>query len=318
MSSRTLALPLVLLLGACPFPGPGTPDGGSPDAGAQGKVHVVVFTHIEDNTPGGVIPSDTSRTQYLVMRQRLLATADAFREHGLTWVLQPDWKLLLAVQAYDDAATRASTGGKNLLQFLHVDRGVVVDPHSHEKQGYNYTDVAYLLEKLGTGGSTVIGGHVWDPSLPEFAHWDRFRTAQAGSTFPSASWRGDILMGHGTPNHVNDPTVSGAWRPRDADHFFEDDPAGNIVAVGDYTHEISGISTLLGLYDSGAVAPSCMLTATYHLTPGELANPAAVEADILAPLSSLVEGGRVVVTDFTSLVATWKRDHAGVACLHRE
>ena len=32
--------------------------------------------------------------------------------------------------------------GKNLLRFLKEDRGVVIDPHSHEHRGYNYTDVA--------------------------------------------------------------------------------------------------------------------------------------------------------------------------------
>jgi len=313
------ASPLLLLLGACLPPVTDNRDSGtSPDADPPGRVHVVVFTHVEDNTPGGDIPSGPSRMQYLQTRQRMLDTADAFRAHGLTWVFQPDWKLLLAAQAYEDASTRASTGGKNVLQYLVEDRGVVVDPHSHEKQGYNYTDVAYLLTQLGVGGSTVIGGHIWDPSLPEFAHWERFRTTQAGSTYPVATWRGDILMGHGTPNHVNDPTVSGVWRPLDPDHFYEDDPAANITAVGDYTHDLAGISTLLGLYDSGAVPSSCMLTATYHLTPAALANPAAMEADLLAPLDALVDGGRVVVTDFTSLVDTWEGDYGAAACIHRE
>ncbi|MBM4380973.1 MAG: hypothetical protein FJ086_16995, partial [Deltaproteobacteria bacterium] len=257
-------------------------------------------------------------TQYLQTRQRLLDNAEAFQRRGLTWVFQPDWKLLVAAQAYEDETTRASTAGKNVLQFLREDRGVVVDPHSHEKQGYTYTDVAHLLGQLGVGGSTVIGGHVWDPSLPEFAHWERFRTAQPGSKFPGASWRGDILMGHGTPNHVNDPTASGIWRPKDPDHFFEDDPAANITAVGDYTHDLEGVSTLLGLYDSGAVPASCMLTSTYHLTPAALGNPAAVEADLLAPLDTLVAGGRVVVTDFTSLVQTWNSAYGAASCLHRE
>ncbi|MEN9798359.1 MAG: hypothetical protein RL653_2055 [Pseudomonadota bacterium] len=315
---RLSLLALAPLLAACPLPSPPAADAGAVDAGAPGRVFVVIFTHVEDNTPGGTIPSPTSRAQYLDVRQQLLDTARAFRAHGHAWVFQPDWKLLLAALEFEDSSTRASTGGKNVLRYLREDLGVVVDPHSHEKSGYNYTDVAALLDQLGVGGSTVIGGHVWDPGLSQFAHWDRFRTAQPGSKYPAFSWRGDILMGHGTPNHVNDPTVSGVWRPRDPDHFFEDEPTGNITAVGDYTHEISGISTLLGLYDSGAVSPSCMLTSTYHLTPAQLANPAAVETDVLAPLDALVAGGRVVVTDFTSLVDTWNGPYGGSACIHRE
>jgi hypothetical protein len=43
-----------------------------------------------------------------------------------------------------------------------------------------------------------------------------------------------------------------------------------------------------------------------------------VETDVLAPLDALVAGGRVVVTDFTSLVDTWNGPYGGSACIHRE
>ena len=117
----------------------------------------------------------------------------------------------------------ATTGGINVLRHLRDTLGVRIDPHSHEGGGYNYSDVASLLDRLGVGGSTVIGGHIWDPSLPQFQQWDRFRGPVAGQRYPSAVWRGDILMGSGTPNHVNDPIVSGVWRPRDRSRYFEDD-----------------------------------------------------------------------------------------------
>lgn len=91
------------------------------------------------------------------------------RRYNMKWSLQPDWKILRAALLYEDATTMALTGGKNFLRFLRDSQHVAIDPHSHEAGGYNYTDVAFQLDSLGVGGSTVIGGHVWDPTLPQFA-----------------------------------------------------------------------------------------------------------------------------------------------------
>ena len=51
---------------------------------------------------------------------------------------------------------------------------------------------------------------------------------------------------------------------------------------------------------------------------GRMVGLVHMEADLLAPLDALVDGGRVVVTDFTSLVDTWKSDYGAAACIHRE
>jgi len=135
--------------------------------------------------------------------------------------------------------------------YLRDNWGMVIDAHAHESGAYNYTDIAYLLEQLGVGGTTVIGGHIWDPTLPQFAHWKRFRAPLARLHFPSASWRGDILMGSGTPNHTNDPIVNGVWRPLDPNNYFVDLPLGNIADIGAYKGDIAGITTLQSLYASG-------------------------------------------------------------------
>ena len=284
-------------------------------------VYVVLFTHIEDNTPSGALGSAISRASYDEWRSALLAMGTLSRTYNMTWVLQPDYTFLLAAQRYEDAATMASTGGKNVLKYLLDDKAVVIDAHSHEHGGYNYSDVAYLLTLLGVGGTTVIGGHIWDPSLPEFAHWDRFRRPVGGQTYKKFRWRGDILMGAGTPNHTNDPVVSGVWRPQDKDHYFDDDPAGNIVSIGAYTKDIPGLTKLSGLYRSGAVAPTFMLTSSIHLTPGNVktaASRAALEASTLAPLRVLRTSGVVEITDFTRLVSVWQRRFGGRAFVHRE
>jgi len=252
-------------------------------------VYVVVFTHVEDNTPGGMLGSMQSRQNHQAHRSNLIAMAALAESSGVQWTLQPDWKILEAALLYEDSTLKATTNGKNFLRYLKEDRGAVIDPHSHENGGYNYTDVAHLLDSLGVGATTVIGGHVWDPSLPQFQEWDRYRVPVAGQHYPGATWRGDILIGSGTPNHVNDPVLSGVWRPRDRDHSFEHDPSANITAVGQYKKSIASISELIALYLSEVVPPTAMLTFSCNINPSTLGAPgglAAVADTVIAPLQA--------------------------------
>ena len=282
------------------------------DAGGLPAVHAVLFTHIEDNTPPGVIGSPSNLAAYMGLRARLLEMGALAHAYGIPWSLQPDWKILLAAAQYE--------GGASFLVTLRDDLGVAIDPHSHEGGGYNYTDVAHLLGTLGVGGSTVIGGHVWDPGYPQFQEWDRYRVPVPGQRYPAALWRGDILMGSGTPNHVDDPIVSGVWRPRDRYDYWTDDPGANIAAVGAFTGTLAGVADLAARYRSGEIPPECLLTASLHVRPADITAPgglAAVETGVLKPLAALRNEGAVVPTDFTALVATWRDAFQGRACLYR-
>lgn len=287
------------------------------DAQTAPPVYVVVFTHIEDNCPDGELGTSESRDSYAIWRDKLIAIGELFYKQQVKWVFEPDWKFLLAALQYEESPLTNKTNNKNLLRYLKEDLNVSIDPHSHEHQGYSYTDVAHLLDSLGVGGSSVVGGHVWDPNLPQFAEWDRFRVPVAGSKFPWAVWRGDILMGSATPGHINDPAVSGVWRPKDRYHFFEDDSQGNIVAVGQYknsAHEshqkfIQNLNELITLYTNQNVPVEYMLTASKHLSPADISAPHSLKiiADsLLVPLLALETAGKVKITDFTSLVADWK------------
>lgn len=309
---RSVLVTAALAAVACSAAGQDTPATHPP-------VQVVLFTHIEDQTPAGVLGTAQNRAAYLSLRARLIEMGTLARVYGVRWSLEPDWKLLEAARLYEDASAMANTGGVNFLRHLRDVLGAAIDPHSHEGGGYNYTDVAYLLDVLGAGGSTVIGGHIWDPSLPQFQEWDRFRVPVRGQRYPAAVWRGDILMGSGTPNHVNDPLISGVWRPRDRADYFADDPAGNIACVGAFRGDLAGISELADLYRSGQVDGGCMLTSTLHIRPVDITAPgglAAIERSVLRPLVALRDARQAVLTDFTALVETWRRDFGGRACLY--
>jgi hypothetical protein len=271
-------------------------------------VHVVLFTHIEDNTPGGTLGTLQNRQNYVLYRGKLIEMANLARSYDVPWSLQPDWKFLRAALLYEDSTLTETTNDKNLFRYLKEDLGVIIDPHSHEN-GYNYTDVAHLQDSLGVGGSTVIGGHIWDPDDPLFQEWDRFRVPVPGERYPWALWRGDILMGSGTPFHVNDPRVSGVWRPQDRYHYFDHDPDGNIAAIGQYLGTFAGIGELVGLYPAGAVSPQSMLTSTHSVRPAVLIAPggiASLEDTLVAPIAAMRDQGTVFPTDFTSLITIWQ------------
>src|SRR5688500_15597641 len=96
------ALTAICLVAACsgdsgspttPSPAPPPTTGGG-NATAP-PIYVVLFTHIEDATPAGVLGTPQNRATYLTLRGRLILMAETARRYGLTWVLQPDWKFLL-------------------------------------------------------------------------------------------------------------------------------------------------------------------------------------------------------------------------------
>ena len=283
-------------------------------------VQVVLFTHIEDQSPVGVIGTAAARTSYMALRASLLQMAQLAGRYKVRWTLQPDWKFLLAALQYEDVTTRATTGGLNVLRYLRDSLNVAIDAHSHEGFGYNYTDVAHLLDSLGVGGTLVIGGHIWDPSLPQFSAWDRYRVAVRGSQYPSALWRGDVLMGSGTPNHVNDPTVSGVWRPANRNDYFTDDPSGNMLSLGAWKSDVAGISELVALYRSKQAPVTCMLTASMPLMPSSITTAAGlidIENTIVKPMVALRDSSQIVLTDFSALVATWKAAFKARACTYQ-
>ena len=287
--------------------------------GQPPPVQVVLFTHIEDNTPTGVLGTEECRQSYLFWRVKLIGVAELMRDRGLPWSLEPDWKILRAALLYEDADLMQTTNGKNFLRYLREDLGTVIDPHSHENGGYNYTDVAHLLDSLGVGSTTVIGGHVWDPDYPQFQEWDRFRVPVQGESYPWAWWRGDILMGSGTPNHVDDPVVSGVWRPQDRYHFFTHDSTANIAAVGQFRSTMECITELAALYQSGVVPEQFILTSSYHIKPATISRPdglAAIQDSVIAPILALQASGTALPTDFTSLVQSWQTEFGSRGCIY--
>lgn len=282
----------------------------------QGVVHVMLFMHNEDSALGDLEAPGT-RDRYAQLRNGLVDFINMLHGYNLPFCWQSDWKFLQGVIKFETPALMTNTNNKNLVRWMSEDMGVSVDPHSHEHYGYNYADVAHLMDSLGVTPTAVIGGHIYDPYSDKFQNWERFRTPLQGSKYPWAWWRGSILMGSGTPSHTYDPAPSGVWRPKNAYDYWSDDPEGDIVCVGQYTGSVAGVSELVNLYKTGAIAADKMLTASIYkgqsFPPG---NVAAYQDSVVKPLLEMQQRGEVKIVDFVEAVEIWKNEYGASAFVY--
>ncbi|MDZ7725609.1 MAG: hypothetical protein U5R06_22995 [candidate division KSB1 bacterium] len=268
-------------------------------------VYVVLFMHNEDGVLADLDQPGT-RASYMRHRRELVEFADTLAHHHVPFCWQSDFKFLQAILKYDTPAVMDSTDGKNLARYLAENCGITVEAHSHENYGYNYADVAHLIDSLGVTPTDVVGGHVWDPYLANYADWERFRTPLQGSMYPHAQWDGRLLIGSATPGHSSDPVPSGVWRPLDKYNFWTDDPQGNIICIGQYKNDLEGVEELVQIKQSGAVSDNEILTCAVF-SP-QSANPDFTQDYVqttLTPLLNLQDQGKIKLVTFTDVVDIW-------------
>jgi hypothetical protein len=283
-------------------------DAGSPSASST-RIYAAFVSHNEvyDQKCPPCDPVVTQQDPYLANRKLVVKFAQMIREHKAAWDMQSDWQFVEAATQWDTPEVKAETGGKHIIQYLTEvapDR-IVVDAHSHEVK-YNLADLVFILEGAGWKRNGVVGGFVYSP--PEQEGWGRFRAPVQGRVYPDVTWTADTLWGGATPGHTNgDSVASGIWRPKDANHFYEDDPRQSLVNVGDYG---SKVEELVDLLRAGKLQQNRMYTVTVFLnqctlSDAEIARHAAL-VDRLAPE---VEAGRLVWATLPDMVKTWRQSY---------
>ena len=274
---------------------------------ATGVVYVTLAMHNEDNFPA-------NQQVYLTSRNNLIEFGKMLQRYNVPFNWESDWRFLNGVLQWDTPAVMASTNGKNIVRYLKEDLGISIDPHSHENQGYNYADVAHLIDSLGVQPTNVVGGHIWDPNERLYQNWERFKQPLKGSRFPWSQWKGDILMGSATGLHRNDPEPTGVWRPKGKYDFWSDDPASTVHGIGQHQGSVAGIQDLVNLYKTGVVTPEKILTATIvigqaTLTPQDISN---YETATLKPLLEMQARGEIKIVTFGQLLDEWKTKYKSV------
>ncbi len=222
-------------------------------------IYVSIVSHNEDYLSGQYPNFSTDQAEFERQREGVAMFAAMLTEHGAKYDFQTEWNFLLGMQKYDKGT--ASTNGKNLIAYLSEDLGVSVDPHSHEKLGYNYADVAYLISTFGVEPSGVVGGLIAAP--PEDSKLEYLWNSIEANKY-NYTWDPVVGWGGGTGLHINETSLwtSGVWQPKDNEHYQEHDPNAALPVIGHYNSDWSGLDSLLQKQAAGELEAGEIYTVT--------------------------------------------------------
>lgn len=304
-------------------------DGNSP-------VYVIIDTHNE-NSWGVYVDKFSDYKKYRANLLEKLTIIDSYNAK-LNW--QSDYPVLDAMIKYEEnAELLEQTNGKNILQYM-LDLGFSVDPHLHPDP-YTYADIAYLIEELDVSSSSVIGGVQVLTCENGKAITDDWRETLKleddgyvlGNVYPLTKWKPTILSGGAMRGHWADDMTSGIWRPGSGTLFYENDPSGQIIYVGqgdphDQTnlglHHDGGalvfqkdgqyIKELIEMIVSGRIPSGKMYTAMIHVRDTEYLPQEGVDVNeglkkILEELKPYYENGQIVYVTFQEAVDIWKEEY---------
>ena len=293
-------------------------DGGDAAVDTPTRIYATFSTHNEqsNNLPCKDVVDPTKPDEYLANRAATIAFAKAIADAGGAYDLMSELSYIEQINLFDKGSVLDSTGGKNLLKYLNefAPGKVTVDMHSHEKSGvggFNSSDVAEALEKLGVPPNGLVGGFIANPSSAE--NWTRLRKPLK-AVRSSYEWTATVLWGGGSSLHVDDPSASGVWRPKSPDEFLVDDATQTLPNIGGYaditrSDYATQLNTLLDLLKSDKLEKNRMYTITlmsqqcdFHrdssITETAKATIAAHTADVAA--------GRLVWMTLPNVLSTWK------------
>lgn len=287
------------------------------------RVFATLVSHNEEAGNAPCAPVVTNQERYLRNRTAVVELARLVVGRGGAWDFQSEWQYLQGVQAWDDAGASGTTDGKNIVRWLAelAPDQIAVDAHSHERSGWNYADVAFLLQQLGVPTTGLVGGYIASP--PSQQSWTRLRAPLVGLRPPYPVWQAQALWGGGSGNHRDDPRASGIWRPRDAEHFFEDDPSQALPNIGGWTEGLAsgdGVADLLQRLRTGQLEPGRMYTATIMVPQCNLdSDPTLLPtlATILDRFVPDVATGDLVWATLPTILRTWREQYGSAPVVLR-
>lgn len=274
-------------------------------------VYMTLVSHNEDNNPWNIY------SFYKPKRDLLVQIANLVQSKGAAWSFQSDWKFLQAVAMFDTGSVVSNTNGKNLIKWMVEDKGVFCDPHSHEANGYNYADVAYLHQQLGITPTKVVGGFLYD-TIINGNNWENLEAGIYGRMYTSYLWKPDILWGSGTPLHVNDPYPLGAWKPKSMADFFTHDSTKNLLLLAhgcenhltdtsNVTYNVQTVRNIINARNSGGLPDTGFFPAFSIFNVGDLNSTRVTKiTQFLDSLAPMVSQGKVSWKSLTEIANIWK------------
>jgi hypothetical protein len=277
-------------------------------------VYLTLVSHTEDNGPW------TTFNYYKSKRDLFVQIANIVHSKGAVWSFQNDWKFLQGVMMFDTGSVVSNTNGKNLIKWMTEDMGIFCDPHSHEANGYNYADVAYLHQQLGITPTKIVGGFLYD-TIVNGNNWENFEAGQYGRMYPSYFWQPDVLWGSGTRNHFNDPYPLGAWKPKSMAEYYVHDTTKHMVVIGhgcenhiedtsNITYNTAVVRNYVDAVTSGGLPDSGFYPAFSIFNGGDLTATRITKiTQFIDSVASMVSSGRVQWKSLTEVYNIWNTSY---------
>ncbi|MGE0862413.1 MAG: hypothetical protein AB7P34_00820 [Vicinamibacterales bacterium] len=284
------------------------------------RIFVTFVSHNEEsisNPPCAPVMTDPVR--FAANRAAVVSLAQVIWDKRAAWNFQSEWEFLLRLNDWETAEERDRTQGLNLVHFLNTfaPGHIEVDAHSHEKRGYNYADVAYLLSYLNVPPNGIVGGFTVNPPADE--SWTRLREPLAGLKYRDYTWQATTLWGGGSAGHRNDSNASGIWRPKGANEFEVDDPSQDLLAVGNWPGidplnrvDTAPLAALLQALREGELEAGRMYTVTVMVPQCELDSDPTLISSVglfIDRFQEDVERGDLVWAPLTEMVRVWREDY---------
>ena len=290
--------------------------------GTKTRIYATFVTHNE-RSPS--VPCNeiviTKKDNYLANRKLVVNFVRMVKEHNAALSYGTDWQYINVSKTWDTPDVMKDTDGKNLNNFIAEfdPEHITVEAHAHPGRGspaYNYADVAYWITSMGIKDEKVLSGFIYYPVDKE--DWTQFKNPQTGRYFTNYSWKPEIMWGASEGGHTSmDSKDSGIWRPKDATHFYEDDPNGNIIYVGGHSSVVDIISeqgnnirTLISELHAGKLKEGEIYTASIFLNPCSLTDKDIDEyAKIIDEFKTEVDDGHLVWATLPEIVRIWKTEY---------
>jgi len=267
-------------------------------------IYATIVSHNEDSSPR--FDYLDTREGYLEGRDALLKMSKLVFDNNASWDYGVEWKFLEAAKEYETGNVLSSTNNKNILRYFSDDLGFQIDPHSHEQKGYSYGDVAYLISQFGISPSNVASGFIAFPVSS--ADWEKFRNPVLGKKY-TYSWNPTAMWGSATAAHQGDEQKkSGIWRPKNANEFFVDDPAGNLVNIG----TCDDVGKLIDAVYISKTAPSDkMYNVVIFFADDYLQDPQkfSLYEQQIEKMNEYVKDGYVKWATFDEIVSIWQTEY---------
>ncbi|MDD3084213.1 MAG: hypothetical protein PHP82_04280, partial [Candidatus ainarchaeum sp.] len=302
----------------------------------SGIVYVTWFSHNEKEGYWDSLIKDEQK--YVLYREDLVEKIKLLHSYGIKLNWETDYIVVQAMQKWETGELLDNTNGKNILKWMSEDMDVIIDPHRHPSN-YSYADIAYEIKKAGIEPSGILGGfriyECADPNIPmSFSQVDYMEESSInfdgtinGNVY-DYTWKVDILVQPANNGHTFDSWTTGVWRPDVNGDFFEHDPNGKFITIGQgYSHTktlIGGTNSggtkilydgaeyvieLLSKIDSGELPSEKIYTTSVHFRDTMIETTYEDIEKVLKEYEPLVESGKVIYADYDSVAKIWSEKY---------